>query len=91
MQWPGRWESRATAVCHRDEDLSGRDETYAATSGLTPLVDVVFLFPVALIYGDATLAAEAGHWRDFTEVTIFVGILSLAIVYAYRKGVFRWE
>ena len=30
-------------------------------------------------------------WRDFIEIFIFVGILSLAIVYAYRKGVFRWE
>ncbi|MBJ95287.1 MAG: NADH-quinone oxidoreductase subunit A [Rickettsiales bacterium] len=54
-------------------------------------VDVVFLFPVALIYDDPQLAASAGKWRDFTEIGIFVGILSLAIVYAYRKGVFRWQ
>ena len=54
-------------------------------------VDVVFLFPVALIYDDPALAEAAGHWRDFTEVSIFVGILSLAILYAYRKGVFRWQ
>jgi len=53
-------------------------------------VDVVFLFPVAVVYGDAGLAATAGYWRDFTEIAIFIGILSLAIVYAYRKGVFRW-
>ncbi len=53
-------------------------------------VDVVFLFPVAVAYGDAELASIAGRWRDFTEIFIFVGILSLAIVYAYRKGVFRW-
>lgn len=53
-------------------------------------VDVVFLFPVAVIYGDPELAAVGGYWRDFTEVGIFIGILSLAIVYAYRKGVFRW-
>jgi NADH-quinone oxidoreductase subunit A len=54
-------------------------------------VDVVFLFPVALIYDDPALAEAAGQWRDFTEVSIFVGILSLAILYAYRKGVFRWQ
>ncbi len=53
-------------------------------------VDVVFLFPVAVVYGDPELAKLAGHWRDFTEVAIFIGILSLAIVYAYRKGVFKW-
>jgi len=54
-------------------------------------VDVIFLFPVALIYDDPALAEEAGRWRDFSEITIFVGILSLAILYAYRKGVFRWQ
>jgi len=52
-------------------------------------VDVIFLFPVALVYND--LPAELGHWRDFTEITIFVSILSLAIIYAYRKGVFKWQ
>jgi len=54
-------------------------------------VDVVFLFPIALIYDDPALAEATGRWRDFSEITIFVGILSLAIVYAYRKGVFRWQ
>ncbi len=52
-------------------------------------VDVIFLFPVALVYDQ--LPAELGRWRDFTEISIFVSILSLAIIYAYRKGVFRWQ
>ncbi|NTU49052.1 MAG: NAD(P)H-quinone oxidoreductase subunit 3 [Syntrophobacteraceae bacterium] len=47
-------------------------------------VDVLYLFPVALAYGKYAL-------RDLVEVTIFVGILSLAIVYAWCKGVFEWE
>ncbi|MGA7876371.1 MAG: NADH-quinone oxidoreductase subunit A [Desulfoferrobacter sp.] len=47
-------------------------------------VDVLYLFPVALAYGKFAV-------RDFVEVVIFVGILSLAIVYAWRKGVFEWE
>jgi len=54
-------------------------------------VDVVFLFPVLLVYNDPAFAAANGAWRDFTEISIFVGILSLAILYAYRKGVFRWQ
>jgi NADH-quinone oxidoreductase subunit A len=29
--------------------------------------------------------------RDFVEIVIFIGILSLAIVYAWRKGVFNWQ
>jgi NAD(P)H-quinone oxidoreductase subunit 3 len=47
-------------------------------------VDVLYLFPVALAYGKYAI-------RDFVEVVIFVGILSLAIVYAWCKGVFEWE
>jgi NADH-quinone oxidoreductase subunit A len=47
-------------------------------------VDVLYLFPVALAYGKYAL-------RDLVEVAIFVGILSLAIVYAWCKGVFEWE
>ncbi len=47
-------------------------------------VDVLYLFPVALAYGKYA-------WRDFIEVFLFVGILSLAIVYAWQKGVFEWK
>lgn len=47
-------------------------------------VDVLYLFPVALAYGNYGM-------RDFVEVAIFVGILSLAIVFAWRKGVFEWK
>ncbi|MFZ2446521.1 MAG: NADH-quinone oxidoreductase subunit A [Syntrophobacteraceae bacterium] len=46
-------------------------------------VDVLYLFPVALAYGKYAA-------RDLVEVVIFVGILSLAIIYAWRKGVFEW-
>jgi len=48
-------------------------------------VDVLFLFPVAMAY-DQFFAL-----RDFVEIVIFVGILSLVIVYAWKKGVFTWE
>ena len=48
-------------------------------------VDVLFLFPVALAYDSAFVV------RDFVEILIFVGILSLALVYAWNKGVFKWE
>ena len=48
-------------------------------------VDVLYLFPVALVYNKGFVI------RDFVEVVIFIGILSLAIVYAWRKGVFNWQ
>ena len=47
-------------------------------------VDVLFLIPVALIYN------RVFPIRDFVEVVIFVGILSLVIIYAWKKGVFEW-
>ena len=48
-------------------------------------VDVLFLFPVLLAYGKGYI------WRDFIEITIFIGILSLVIVYAWSRGVFSWK
>jgi NADH:ubiquinone oxidoreductase subunit 3 (subunit A) len=48
-------------------------------------VDVLFLFPVLLAYGKGYV------WRDFIEVTIFIGILSLVIIYAWCRGVFSWK
>jgi NADH-quinone oxidoreductase subunit A len=48
-------------------------------------VDVLYLFPVALAYNQGFVIG------DFVAIVIFIGILSLAIVYAWRKGVFLWE
>jgi NADH:ubiquinone oxidoreductase subunit 3 (subunit A) len=48
-------------------------------------VDVLFLFPVALAYDTGLVI------RDFVEILIFVSILALALVYAWKKGVFKWE
>ncbi len=48
-------------------------------------VDVLYLIPVALVYGREFVI------RDFVELVIFVGILSLVIVYAWKKGVFEWK
>jgi NADH:ubiquinone oxidoreductase subunit 3 (subunit A) len=47
-------------------------------------VDVLYLFPVALVY-DRKFPV-----RDLVELLIFVGILALVIVYAWKKGVFEW-
>lgn len=48
-------------------------------------VDVLFLFPVAVIYRDFC------GWPELLEIVLFVGILSLVIVYAWKKGVFSWK
>ena len=50
-------------------------------------VDVLFLFPVAMAYDQVPKVSEI---RQFVELVIFVGILSLAVIYAWKKGVFKW-
>ena len=47
-------------------------------------VDVLFLFPVAVIY------THGAGWTELFEFVLFVGILALVIVYAWMKGVFTW-
>ena len=50
-------------------------------------VDVLYLVPVALVYN----RVKEFVVRDFVELVIFVGILSLVIVYAWKKGIFEWK
>jgi NADH-quinone oxidoreductase subunit A len=50
-------------------------------------VDVLYLIPVALVYNRIKEFAV----RDFFELLIFVGILSLVLVYAWKKGIFEWK
>lgn len=46
-------------------------------------VDVLYLFPALVAYGSFA-------WRDLVSIALFIGILSLAIVYAWCKEVFEW-
>ncbi len=48
-------------------------------------VDVLYLLPVATVYN------EQPGYRDLIEIFIFIGILSLVLVYAWKKGVFLWK
>ncbi len=50
-------------------------------------VDVLYLVPVALVYN----RVKEFVVRDFVELLIFVGVLSLVIVYAWMKGIFEWK
>ena len=50
-------------------------------------VDVLYLVPVALVYN----RIKEFVIRDLVELVIFVGILSLVIVYAWAKGIFEWK
>lgn len=48
-------------------------------------VDVLYLFPIAVVYD------QGFEWRDLIEVSMFLGILTLGIAYAWRRGVFEWR
>jgi NADH-quinone oxidoreductase subunit A len=46
-------------------------------------VEAVFLFPWAGIF-------EGLGYQAVVEMTIFIGILAVGLLYAWRKGVLRW-
>ncbi len=50
-------------------------------------VEVVFLFPWAASFG--VLSREFGVWV-LLEMAVFVGILIVGWLYAWRKGAFQW-
>ncbi len=47
-------------------------------------VDVLYLFPVGAVY------LSSRGWLTFWELVVFVGVLALAVIYFWRKGVFSW-
>jgi NADH-quinone oxidoreductase subunit A len=46
-------------------------------------VEAVFIFPFAT-------RAETYEWFGFVEMGIFIAILALGLLYAWRKNVLRW-
>jgi NADH-quinone oxidoreductase subunit A len=47
-------------------------------------IELVFLFPWAVVY--RTLG-----WFGFLEMALFLGIVVLGFIYAWRKGALDWE
>jgi NADH-quinone oxidoreductase subunit A len=48
-------------------------------------VDVLYLFPVLMAYQRGT------GFFELVELFIFLFLIALTIVYAWRKGVFKWK
>lgn len=48
-------------------------------------VDVLYLFPVLMAYQKGT------GFFELVELFIFLLLIALTIVYAWRKGVFKWR
>lgn len=47
-------------------------------------VAVIYLIPLAVVYD------RVFPIRDLVVLVVFIGILSLVVVYAWKKGVFEW-
>jgi len=47
-------------------------------------VEVVFVFPWAMVWKGLGLAA-------FAEMALFLAILAVGLIYAWKKGVLEWE
>ena len=58
-------------------------------------IEIVFLYPWAVANknpeGLSLVLDDAGRWLVFGEVMVFLGLLTLGLVYAWRKGVFQWR
>lgn len=56
-------------------------------------VEIIYLFPWAIIFGDAELI-ESTNWKwawfAIAEMFIFIFILALGLAYAWRKGYLDW-
>lgn len=56
-------------------------------------VEIIYLFPWSIIFGDAELIEGTnGKWAWFAivEMFVFILILALGLAYAWRKGYLDW-
>ena len=53
-------------------------------------VDIIFFYPWASIYASSVQKGTMGG-AILIEMVVFVAILLLAYLYAWGKGVFRWD
>ena len=49
-------------------------------------VDVLYILPIAVVFDSGRYV-----WRDLIELSMFISVLFLALVYAWRKGVLHWR
>jgi NADH-quinone oxidoreductase subunit A len=56
-------------------------------------VEIIYLFPWAIIFGDKALIEGTDYawaWFAITEMFIFIFVLALGLAYAWRKGYLDW-
>ena len=55
--------------------------------------ELVFLFPWAVVFGNAEMVESTGGlwgWFALTEAFIFIGLLALGLAYVWRNGMLDW-
>jgi NADH-quinone oxidoreductase subunit A len=57
---------------------------------LTAILFVVFDIEAVFLYPWAATFRSLG-WFGFVEMVVFLGILTLTLIYAWRKGALEWE
>lgn len=57
---------------------------------LVAMLFVVFDLEAAFIFAWALVVREAG-WLAFWEMTIFIGVLLIALIYVWRVGALDWR
>lgn len=53
-------------------------------------VETVFIIPWTVIFEDAVSNPEVGFVGAFAPMAVFIGILIVALVWAWRKGAVKW-
>jgi NADH-quinone oxidoreductase subunit A len=54
-------------------------------------VDIIFFYPLCSIFRQTAVADHAMAGALLVDVILFVAILLVAYLYAWGKGVFRWD
>ena len=57
---------------------------------LTAILFVVFDIEAVFLYPWASMFREL-HWQGFFEMVLFLIILGVTLLYAWRKGALEWE
>ncbi len=50
-------------------------------------LEVAFLFPWAVAFGDLAAVSSFGFW----SMMIFLGVLTVGFIYEWRKGALEWD
>lgn len=54
------------------------------------MVFLVFDLEIAFIYPWAVIYRQLG-WAGFAEMMVFLGVIIVGFVYAWKRGAFQWE